>query len=80
MVAFKYPMSKGEYIGNISENDVSILSSKYCLMFRLKAYNLVPLNDYEHPLSSSKCRNAIGIAKDNGRVITAELFHISKIL
>ena len=72
MVAFKYPMSKGEYIGNISENDVSLLSSKYCLMFRLKAYNLVPLNDFEHPLSSSKCRNAISIAKDNGRVITAE--------
>lgn len=72
MVAFKYPMSKGEYIGDISIDDLLSMASKYCCMFRIRVVNLVPLNDFEHPLSSSKCRNAKGIIKDNGRVITAE--------
>ena len=72
MVAFEYPMSKGEYIGDITEDELMKLTRNYCCMFRVRATNLVPLNDYEHPLSSSKCRKGIGIAKDNGRVITAE--------
>ena len=65
-------MSKGEYIGDITEDELMKLTRNYCCMFRVRATNLVPLNDYEHPLSSSKCRKGIGIAKDNGRVITAE--------
>lgn len=72
MVAFEYPMNKGEYIGDITEEQLMTLARNYCCMFRVRVTNLVPLNDYEHPLSSSKCRKAIGIAKDNGRVITAE--------
>ena len=72
MVAFEYPMSKGEYIGDITEDELMKLTRNYCCMFRVRATNLVPLNDYEHPLSSSKCRKGLGIAKDNGRVITAE--------
>lgn len=71
MVAFQYPMDKGEYIGDISEEQLMLLCTEYCCMFRLRITNLVPLNGYEHPLSSSKCRNGVGIARDNGRVITA---------
>ena len=64
-------MSKGEYIGDVTEDELMALTKHYCCMFRVRATNLVPLNDFEHPLSSSKCRNGEGIAKDNGRVITA---------
>ena len=71
-------MSKGEYIGTITEEKLYDLCKEYCCMFRIRAKNVIPINNYEHPLSSSKCRDKdgrplkYGVAKDNGRVITAE--------
>lgn len=79
MVAFKYPMSKGEYIGNITRDQLMELCKQYCCMFRIRATNVISTsNFYEHPLSASKCRDADGrvlrrgVVKDNGRVISAE--------
>lgn len=72
MVAFKYPMSKGEYIGDITKEQLVALCKTHCCMFRVRITNLVPLKHIEHPLSSSKCRNKRGVVEDNGRVVTAE--------
>lgn len=71
MVAFKFPMSKGEYIGKITREQLVELCKNYCCMFRVAFTNLVPLKHIEHPLSSSKCREKKEVAEDNGRVITA---------
>ena len=83
MVAFKYPMSKGEYKGNITREQLYELSEKYCCMFRMRATYVTPRNNYEHPISASKCRGQDGkilkdgVVKDNGRVITADYLEIT---
>ena len=71
-------MSKGKYIGNIDRDQLMELCKKYCCMFRIRATNVIPKNNFEHPLSASKCRDENGrpikkgVTKDNGRVITAD--------
>ena len=83
MVAFKYPMSKGQYVGKITREQLNELCKDYCCMFRIKATYVTPLNNYEHPISASKCRGPNGkplkhgVVKDNGRVITAEYLEIT---
>lgn len=56
MVAFKFPMGSGKYIGEISVADMYDLCKDYCCMFRVAFTNLVHLKSIEHPLSASKCR------------------------
>lgn len=60
MVAFKYPMSKGKYVGTITRDQLMELCKNYCCMFRVRATNVIPKNNFEHPLSLSKCRNEDG--------------------
>ena len=82
MIAFKYPMSRGEYLGDINREQLMELCKNHCCMFRIRATNVIPKNNYEHPLSSSKCRERDengkvrplkhGVTKDNGRVVTAD--------
>lgn len=71
MVAFKFPMSAGQYIGEINREKLIELCKDYCCMFRVAITNLVPLKHIEHPLSSSKCRKKKEVVEDNGRVVTA---------
>lgn len=71
MVAFKFPMAKGEFVGEISRNDLMELCKTHCCMFRIALTNLVPLNNIDHPLSFSKCRKVKEGVIDNGRLVTA---------
>lgn len=74
MIAFKYPMGKGKYIGETTYEEIYKLSADHCCMFRMSGDNIISLNWNEHPLSSSKCRNLTEVIKDNGRVVTATHF------
>lgn len=65
-------MGEGIPIGEISVADMFALCESHCCMFRVAFTNLVPLNDIEHPISISKCRNTEETAVDNGRVVTAK--------
>jgi len=65
-------MSKGKYLGEITEKQLYELCKDHCCLFRLSVDNLVTLKGYDHPLSSSKCREKQEVAEDNGRVITAK--------
>ena len=74
MVAFKYPMSTGKYVGDTTYEEIYELSKKYCCLFRMSGDNIISLNWNEHPLSSSKCRNLVEALRDNGRLVTARHF------
>lgn len=56
MVAFKFPMDTGKFIGELTKEQMYAMAEDHCLMFRVQFENLVPLNDIEHPISASKCR------------------------
>ena len=71
MVAFKFPMSSGKFIGEVTEEQLIELCKDHCCMFRVEIEDLVPTNDIENPISSSKCRELKEAVKDNGRVVTA---------
>lgn len=72
MIAEKYPMKKGEFIGSATEEQIMELSKKYCCLFRCKFQNIVAITEVEHPISKSKCRNIISVIEDNGRLVAAK--------
>lgn len=73
MIAQYYPMSRGEYIGHVDEP--SLLKhylSKYCCVFDIEIENLMPIVEYENPLSLSRCITAGKVITNNGRIVSAE--------
>lgn len=74
MVAFKFPMSEGQYIGDSSRDKIYELSKDYCCLFRISGDYIISKNWNEHPLSSSKCRNLEQPIRDNGRLVSARHF------
>lgn len=74
MVARKYPISQGKYLGLVSLNYIIDHLDTHCYMFRVKIWNLEAKLDYDHPISLSKCRNETikEPLLDNGRVYMAE--------
>lgn len=76
-MAFKYPMSSGKFIGEVTREQLIELCKNHCCMFRLEVNDLVSTTSIDHPISSSKCRNLIGAIKDNGRIVTADHLEIT---
>lgn len=72
MVGDYFPMSKATLIGTPkSMNDFIAYLNRYCCIFDVEFYNLLPAVEYENYLSISKC-----IAEDytlnNGRIVSAK--------
>lgn len=67
-------MGRGQYIGEVTIEQIYEFSKKYCCLFRTSGDNIISLNYNEHPLSSSKCRNLEEPLRDNGRLVTARHF------
>lgn len=73
MVSEKFPMSKAKLVESIeSTEQLEYYLTHYCCLFDIKLSNVTPKVDFEHPLSSSKLIESVGVVKDNGRVIFAE--------
>ena len=73
MVLEKFPMSQAKYIRNcINEDELSEMFLKYCAMFDIEFFGLVPVLFHEHPISRSKCWICENAVVDNGRVVIAE--------
>lgn len=73
MIAQYYPMSKGEFIGKIESDELfNYYLNKYCCLFDIQFNNLRPLEEYENPLSYSRCKITGNYIVNNGRVVSAD--------
>lgn len=73
LVAQYFPMTKGEYIGSVEDNHLfNYYLSRYCCLFDIEITNMMPLLEFENPLSQSRCKLEGKFAVNNGRLISAE--------
>lgn len=73
MVAQYFPMTKGEFIGKVENNDLfNYYLSKYCCLFDVEFTNLRPQEEYENPISYSRCKIQGNYIVNNGRVVSAD--------
>ena len=73
MVAQYHPMTKGQFIGRVESNDLfNYYLNKYCCLFDIEFNNLRPLEEYENPLSYSRCKITGNYIVNNGRVVSAD--------
>ena len=73
MVAQYFPMTKGEYIGSIEDNTLfNHYLANYCCLFDIEITNLMPLVEFENPLSESRCKLDGKFTVNNGRLVSAE--------
>lgn len=73
MLAQYYPMSKSEYIGNVSEASLfKYYLEKYCCIFDIQFVNLRPKEEFENPLSLSRCVTSGKVVTNNGRIVSAD--------
>jgi len=73
IVAQYFPMTKGEYIGAVEDNTLfNHYLSTYCCLFDVEFTNLMPLLEFENPLSESRCLLEGKYVVNNGRLVSAE--------
>lgn len=77
MVLEKFPMSKGELIGDITPVQLTELQTDYCVMFDLELWDVVPKLGFDHPISLSRCWGKDNVVTDNGRVVTADYIGVA---
>lgn len=72
MMSERFPMSRGKIIEIKSKQDFDYYMKRYCCVFDVNFIDLKTKLDFEHPLSSSKCRNIKKSISDNGRIVECE--------
>lgn len=79
MVAEKFPITQGEFLGSVKLNYILDNMGEYCFMFRLRLHNVSPKIDADHPISFSKCRytEIEEPLLDNGRIFMAKYLEIT---
>ena len=78
MLAEKFPMSKSILIEHIeSEEELNKYLSKYCCLIDVELTNVVPKNDFDHPISYSKLIKVESPVVDNGRIVSAKSLTIT---
>ena len=71
MVLEQFPMSKGQRIDHITEDQFNYFIKYFCCLFRVTFYNIDEKITADHPISVSRCRNLQGEITDNGRIAYA---------
>lgn len=72
MLADKYPMSRGKRVVVNTEEELTDLFKKNCVVFDIKLTGVTNKIKYESYLSESKCRNVKGAVVNNGRIYEAD--------
>ena len=68
-----FPMTKGEYIGSVEDNKLfNYYLSNFCCLFDIEFTNLEPMQEYENPLSQSRCFIEGNYIVNNGRLVSAD--------
>lgn len=72
MVLEKFPMSRARKITSIKDEDeFEYLLQRYCCMFDLELFDVVPKLFQDNPISASKCFVLEDAIENNGRVFSA---------
>lgn len=73
MVLEKFPMGKGISVNRpLSDDDLKQLMNKYCCLFDIEFFELMPKLFQDHPLSRYKCWVCENAITDNGRIVMAQ--------
>ena len=73
MVGQYFPMTKGTFIGRVESDQLfNYYLSKYCCLFDIEFVNLLPKEEFENPLSHSRCKITGKYIVNNGRVVSAD--------
>lgn len=73
MVGQYFPMTKGELIGAVEDNELfNHYLTKYCCLFDAQFTNLLPIKEFENYLSESRCLLKGKFVVNNGRLVSAE--------
>ena len=73
IVSEYFPMTKGEYIGSVEDNKLfNYYLSNFCCLFDIEFTNLEPIQEYENPISYSRCFIEGGYIVNNGRLVSAD--------
>lgn len=73
MMLEKFPMGKSHLITEkLNEDEFMRTLLKYCCVFDIEFFGIMPKVFHEHPISRSKCWICENCIVDNGRVIMAE--------
>lgn len=73
MVLEKFPMTEAIMITNgINESELKEILLKYCCMFDIDIWGLMPKLFQDHPISRYKCYICENAIVDNGRIVMAE--------
>lgn len=68
-----FPMTRGEYIGSVEDNKLfNYYLSNFCCLFDIEFTNLEPVQEYENPLSQSRCFIEGNYIVNNGRLVSAD--------
>lgn len=78
MVGQYFPMTKGKYIGTVTNKaDFEHYLAHYCCLFEIAFYNIKPLVDYENYIPYYKCYIKGKAVENNGRLVSAEFCALS---
>lgn len=73
MVLEKFPMGKGILINRpLSDEELETMMNKYCCLFDIEFFELMPKLFQDHPLSKYKCWICENAITDNGRIVMAQ--------
>ena len=72
MVAYKYPMSKGEFYTLKDPEDLKKQLSHYLCVFDVRFIGIKPVVIYDNYISVSKCSNVRNPITNNGRLVSAD--------
>ena len=72
MVAYKYPMGKGEFYTPKDPDDLKYQLSHYCCIFEVRFIGIKPTVIYDNYISISKCTNIRNPVTNNGRLVSAD--------
>ena len=72
MMSERFPMSSGKVVEIKSKEEFDFYIKRYCCLFDVRFINLKTKLDFEHPISTSKCRELKNHLSDNGRLVECE--------
>ena len=72
MISEMYPMSRAEYISNITYDEFKKSLKLYCCVFDVEFNNITPKVWQENPISLSRCWDVQNEVVNNGRVVSAD--------
>lgn len=72
MVAEKFPMSRGVSIKVKNMMHFYTLLEKYCCIFDIEFIGLISKQNFENPISTSRCFVRENVTENNGRVFAAD--------